>query len=223
MYYVIAIIIALLLEGCTPAGVITLPPGRRIHTEEATRIMQEFVEELRHEKGIEMTDSNIFYDPYISTIQMEFVTQALIELPEAREWMVDIVEGILARFNQSPILGPDIGDYPLTGDNVELYVTFESFYGKYIDEQYMGWMYLENGVCFYYTFLMKDHSHNDYQYRREKYSKTREIAVYQREAAQRYKDLFEAPKPSAFGPERYRDIENHKLLHDKFRAEIEDR
>ena len=218
------IVLAFFLSGCCLMPHVTLPPGERINTEEVTRIIQELGVILKFEKNLDLEDSNVFYGPYINTIQLEFSSQSLIEMCEARELIVDVVERLLSMLNTNDILGPQFANYPFSSDNLEIYINFESYYGLYIDAPgYIGWMYLEDGICFYYTFEIKNADHESWHFRREPYSKSREIVVYEREAQDKFQEVIEPPNPTAFGPERYREIENHKILHERFRGEYEDR
>lgn len=177
------------------------PPA--IHTEEATRIVQEFAVDMEHKKKLHLERSKTcFNENGITAVQMEFISQDLIELCEARKLIVDMTEDLLERLNQDTILGPEFASFPFRPENLELYITYESYFGKYIDLIYIHWIGLEDGTVSFYTWELEYDANQCWHCKKEAYATSREIVVYQREAEQKYQETHE-PVQSVFGPERY--------------------
>jgi hypothetical protein len=142
---------------------------------------------LRHEKHLRLEDSRVFYTDTINTVRMEFTSQDVLEVREARFLIVDVVEGLLAELNKNHVIAPQFVKYPLTPDQLEIYINFESFHGIFVDPYYVGYVMLENGTTHFWAFDVKENGRNIWDYRVEPYEKSREFTVYEREA----EDLFE--------------------------------
>ena len=52
--------------------------------------------------------------------------------------MVELVEELLYRLNNNMIISFELDHFPFTADDLDVKITFESYYGRYIDEQYIG-------------------------------------------------------------------------------------
>jgi hypothetical protein len=174
-----------------------------IHSEEATRIVQEFSVDMEHKKNLHLERAKTCFDEEgIKTVQLDFISQDLIELCEARKLIVDLTENLLERLNQDIILGPEFASFPLRPENLELYITYESYFGQYVDPIYIYWICLEDGVVNFYTWELEYDPNQCWHCKKEAYATSREIVVYQREAEQKYQEEH-APPPSIFGSERY--------------------
>lgn len=170
--------------------------------EEVTAVVQDFAVELKYEKRLTLENAQTYFNGGIHTIQISFRTQRLVDMCDGRELIVDIVEGLLAKLNQDIILGPAFSDFPFTANNLEVYIDFESFYGEYVDPYYLWWIGLEDGDVLYETFSLKDNNKNCWSSRREAYSKSREIVVYQRQAEEKYRENHPT-KRDIFGGRRF--------------------
>lgn len=173
-----------------------------IDSPELVRVVQHFMPYLRHEKRLRLEDSRVFYNETINTVRMEFTSQDVLEVREARFLLVDVVEGLLAALNQNPTLGSQFITYPLTPDQLEIYINFESFHGIYVDPYYVGYIMLEDGQATYWAFDTKENGRNYWDFRTEAYEKSREFTVYEREAENMFKQLIDIEHPLIL-PEQY--------------------
>ncbi len=180
----------------------TEPPVTMMNCEEMTLVIQEYAVELKHQKRLSLEDSKAYFDDGIHTVQMQFSSQDLKTMDEARQLLVDVVEGLLAKLNEDIFLGPDFASFPFSANNLEIYITFESFYGFHIDPYYINWICLENGTAAYYTFDLRDNEKNCWHVRREPYSKSREIVLYERQGEELYKQRHQ-PNKNIFGGQRF--------------------
>lgn len=205
------LLLLLCLTGCSvpdwaapyPAWKMEPKADPSIHTEEVTHIVQEYSVDMKYEHNIHLQRAKTCYNAEgIHTMQLEYISQDLIELCEARELIVDITENMLARLNQDSILGPEFANFPVRPENLEIYITFESYFGKYIDPRYILWISMEDGGVDFYTWELEYMDNRCWSCKHETYATSREIVVYQREAEQRYEEMHQPPK-SAFGSERY--------------------
>lgn len=161
---------------------------KKIDGPEFTHAIQHYTAYLKHVKHLRLEDSAVYYHDYANTVRMEFTSQDVLELCEARELIVDVVEGLLVEINRNPILAPQLVNYPFTSANLEIYIRFESFEGIYVDPYYVGWVGLEDDIVHFYAFDIKmwqnheEGSANIWDYRYEPYFKSREIVLYEREA-----------------------------------------
>ncbi len=158
----------------------------KINAEELSRVILTYANELKHEKRMRLEDSKVSYKDHIHIIHMEFISQDILELKEARELLVDIVEGFLDRLNDDPYLERD-SEGPITADNLEIYVNFQSYFGEYDDQFYVGWMGLNNGSSYFYAFDIKQFEEIDWwHYRSEWYYKSRQFVEIERAAEEGY-------------------------------------
>ncbi len=173
-----------------------------INSAPVTSIVQNLAVDAKHKQHLRLEQAKSYYDGGLKTIQLEFISQDIIEMCEARELIVDLTENLLAKLNQDPVLAGDFVSYPFTPCNLEIYITFESYFGKYVDCSYIRWIGLEDDMVTYYTFDLIDNVKNRWHSRRETYATSREIVVYEREAEREYAEVI-ANKMNIFGDQRY--------------------
>lgn len=181
----------------------------KIDAPEIVHAIQHYLPFLRHEKHLRLEDSRVYYDDSINAIRMEFISQDLLELREARMLLVDVVEGLLAELNKNPVLGPEFITYPLTPAQLQIFIDFESLYGLNCDPYYVGWMKLENNTSYFYAFDLKYPCLNAWNLRKESYDSSREFVVYERESEQLFQQAVKIDEntPSYLRKEQYRPKE----------------
>lgn len=159
---------------------------REIDTERVSEIIIPYSVALEHEKHLLLEHSYIVYDAPQNSIRLQFITQNIMEMRDARELLVDVVEGLLERINDSALAG-SLFPQPFTADQLEIYINFQSWHTRYADPFYIGWVVLEDGMAYYYAASLKDFTH-DYWYRRyEPYFKSRSFVMIEREAQKEYR------------------------------------
>ena len=178
------------------------PPILEVNSTELTSLIQDYTVGLKHDEEVNLEQAKIYLDGGIHTIHLEFITQRILDMCEARELIVSMTENLLSRLNLNPVLGPQLSSYPFSPDQVEIYITFESYYGRYVDTYYIHWVCLEDGVVTYYTWDLEDGSKNCWHSRKESYETSREIATYQELAEEEYA-LQHEPSTKVFGNKRY--------------------
>lgn len=153
---------------------------------------------LAHKYRWYLEDSWIYYDKFdvVSRIRLQYRTQNILELQEARALLVDLVEDFMDNLQANP----DTESFLAPGfsvDNLLIYVDFQSYWGLYGDPQYIGWMVLENGMVYYYDFDVKN-IYVDYWYSRcESYNKSKEIVRLERISEQDYLESLPPPKKTS--------------------------
>lgn len=180
----------------------TPPPFEIIDSAEITSIVQEVAEDFKGQRRLFLEKAKTYYNQGIRSIQLEFISQDIIEMCDARKLIVDLAEALLSKINQDPILSPDLITFPFPVSSLEIYITFESYFGKYIDPMYIAWICLEDGDVAYYTFDTLDNTKRCWHARRESYATSREIVVYEREAEKTYQEVHNPPT-NVFGTDRY--------------------
>lgn len=190
-------------EDGAPPPPLPNSPIIQVHSPEATAIIQDLSVELEYDKHLHLQQARSYYnDGNLTTIQLQFISQDILGICEARKLIVDVTEDFLARLNQNPVLGQEFASFPFRPSDLELYITFESYYGRYVDPYYVEWLCLEDDRVTFYFFDLPDNSKNCWHARHEVYSASREIVVYQREAERRH-DEMRKPNIEVFGNQRY--------------------
>lgn len=176
---------------------------KKVDSPEIVHVIQQYLAYLRHEKHLRLEDSGVYYNTYVNSIRMEFICQDVMEVREARFLLVDLVEGLLAELNKNPVLAPEFITYPLTPDKLEIYISFESYLGMYVDPYYVGWVMLEEGTAHYYAFDTKHPGLNSWNYRVEPYDKSRELTIFEREAENLFQETIDLETPPVLEKEQY--------------------
>lgn len=169
---------------------------QKVDVEPMSRTLIAYANELRHELGLRFEDSNIYYDEFVKGVRIIFSTQAILELKETRELVVDVVEGLLKRMNADPVISSQFECGFMSADQVELYISFESYFNEYVDQEYIGWVSLIDGITRFYAGIIKDPYLDFWHARTEPYSKSLQFVTFEREAETAY----EAAHPPNQGP-----------------------
>jgi hypothetical protein len=172
---------------------------KKIDSEELSRIIINFATKMKIEKHLELEDSWAAYDDNIKSLCLQFTSQRLLTVYDARLLMVELVEDLLYRINHNSIIGFELENIPFTADNLDVKISFQSFYGRYVDEQYVGLAWLQAGCVHFYAFDRKDPSlmSIDWSHQRfEPYAKSRELALIKRTADLPYVHEIPNPEPS---------------------------
>jgi hypothetical protein len=179
------------------------PPMLSIHAEEITAIVQEYAVELKNLKRLHLRHANTYYNEEgIQTIQMQFISQDIIELCQARKLIIDVSEGYLEKLNSNCVLIPEFADQGFFPSNLEIYIDFESYFIKYIDPFYVKWIIMEDGFIDYISGDAIDNEKKGWHSRREAYETSRNIVFYERLAEDQYKAMHE-PDRAIFGNKRF--------------------
>lgn len=197
----LAFFFIVILSSCGCPGIPTkkcLDPVERglwVKTVDVEPISAELINyavKLRHEFGLRFEDSNIYYDEFVDRIRIIFSTQAILELKEGRELAVDVMEGLLERLNSNGAIASQFEFGEVLPEHIELYLAFESYFNTYVDQEYIGWISIYDGLAHYYSATLK-YPYSDYWHgRTEPYYKSLEYVTYEREAESAY-DTFYTP------------------------------
>lgn len=104
----------------------------------------------------------------IERVHVGYFAHQLFDVDEAREAVVDVVEQLLQRLNGDDRSRTQLATYPFTGDQIDLVLKVDHFFGDYFDGTYVGRIVLAQGLVYYYSFDGKLTN-------RESYSTAREI------------------------------------------------
>lgn len=218
MFRNLFIIVSLIfLSSCSP-GMVPCPVTERPlkplynervrvfeNTDDVAQLIWSYATELKYEKRLRLEHSCVIAGEDYSKIRIQFSSQDILELCEARQLLVDVVEGLLARVNESDV-GLELEPYPLSADYLEIYIDFQSFYGEYLDPFYIGWVALEDGFSYFYAFDLKNKKLDTWSTHYEPYFQSRSFALFQRAAEEQYKQAHPKNKPSVLSRERYHPL-----------------
>lgn len=149
--------------------------------EDTTRNILRYCLALKRSHRLELKNSRIMYDEFLNKVWLEFETQVMIKVPEAREMLVDVVEGLLDVLNNDPYLASESEDFVFTYENVDIDIRFGSFYSRYIDPTEMGMIVLQDGLCYYQAYDVIIADSPCFHEQVESYPKSKLIAEAQRE------------------------------------------
>lgn len=148
-----------------------------------------FSTELKHERRLILQDSKVYYKDGIEKIKLCYITQDILEMCEARCLLVDVVEGMLERLNNDPIVASQSTFSPLSADQMEVSIICETFWGEYGDSRYINWILLQDGWAHYYDHDLQNHYLDVFFVRNEPYQRSLEFTTFERAAEAAYKEI----------------------------------
>lgn len=169
---------------------------------ELSRIIWDFTTELKYDKRLHLEQSYLCVGPEQSTLHLEFITQSILEMCDARQLLVHVVEGLLDRINAA-YPSYHLSPYPLTANQLNISIIFESFYVHYDDPFYIGWITLQDGMAYYYAYTVENRDLDLWHTRNEAYFQSRLFAKQQQEAEAKYKAAHPVEPPSKLKDLRY--------------------
>jgi hypothetical protein len=180
-------LLAASLFSCQSRIVPSGPWVKKIDSEALSSIVINFSTKMKIEKHLELEDSWAGYNDYINRICLKYSSQRLLTVYDARLLLVELVEEFLDRLNNHTLVSFELAHYPFTADDLDVRISFESYYGRYIDPLYIGLVWLQGGCAHFYAFDIKDNytylNGIDWNhYRFEPYTKSRELALIKRQA-----------------------------------------
>jgi hypothetical protein len=197
------------LTSCRSPQQIEILPG--IDNELVMSVVLPYAINLQHDMKLKLEESTVHYGgngTYIAGMCLSFTSQSILELREARGMLVDIAEGLLESVNTDPELGPLVSGYPLSSNDIEICIKFQSYFGLYVDKAYIHWMVLQDGRSYFYAFDLTnefniwDRDCECWHERVEPYYKSRQIIMIERAAEKAYQEKHPKPK-SLFSSDRY--------------------
>lgn len=193
-----------LLSSCTSKIVPEGPWVKKIDSEAMSRLVINYSVDMQKSHHVYLQDSWMAYDDSIKRMCLRYSSQRLLTLEEGRLLIVEMVEEFLKRVNNHAILGFEVETFPFSADNLDVQINFESFFGEYVDELYIGLIWLQCGCTHFYAFDRKDNNLDWDHHRFEPYFKSRELALLKKEADIPFQDqLLKPKKPSSFIYDRY--------------------
>lgn len=177
------------------------------NADDMSQIIWGLAPEWKYEYHLRLERSYLISGEDRDVIHIEFSSQDILELCQARQLLVDVVEGLLERVNASP-LAQALSPEPFTADNLEIYIDFQSFFGLYVDPFYIGWAAVIEGMSYFYAFDLKDGMLDTWHTVYEPYSQSKMFATYQRAAEEEYKKKHPMTRPSVLKEERYHPLVN---------------
>lgn len=84
-------------------------------------------------------------------IWLDFETMNIMTIDDARDLVVNLTEGLLARLNQQQVLRDLTPNGEITEYNLFINIRFDSWFAVHIDPLYLGRVVLDGGEVFYYA------------------------------------------------------------------------
>lgn len=208
MRYALLGILLIFVTGCTCCGfdfwnseptIVSLK--KKIDSQSAVNLVIEYSQKLEREHHLFLEDSNFYYDNEILCIELDYSTQDLLTIKEARRILVEMVQDLMERLNEDEVLADKL-KYPFKAKRLQIYIDCQSFFGLYVDPFYVSWIILENGKSYFYAFDLKNHGYDFWHSRIEPFFKSVQII----NAENRANELYEASKsqlPKTVIRERY--------------------
>lgn len=185
---------------CGPTLWVPPPPIVRDYDSDAfTNVAVHQAARWAHKYRWYLEDAWMSYDRFgvVKSIRLQYRTQNILELQEARARLVDFVEEFLEGLQSNPDTSSNLVE-GFSSDNLIIYVDFQSYWGLYGDPKYIGWMVLEDGMVYYYDFDVKNNEVDFWYSRIESFHKSQEVVHLERIAEEDYLDTLPPVKKPSF-------------------------
>jgi|GEM_PF-3107662 len=175
-----------LLSACAPPEVI-------YPSKDLTRVEIFHVEELKQRYDIRLDQASTLYNPAIGGLCLRYTSEELFDLCQARNLLVDLVDSLLEKINTDAYVASQLTTYPLNYENLDLVITFDSFFGEYCDLQYVNQIRMDSGYVTFYAFTAFACEGNLFEIHNEPYETTQANSYYLRKA----QEVFAKPEEIA--------------------------
>lgn len=160
---------------------------------DSTEVIQEVTEsslELSDQHDLHLMASSLSRDENggVDELYLEYISQEIIELKDARHLLVDVVDNVLKHINNVSVPEEMISEYPIIPENLHIHIHFETFFGVYNDPYFIERIILKNGLVHFYAFTAFNCTHDIWDFHLEPYSTT--VTIVDTENA--YKERKEA-------------------------------
>jgi hypothetical protein len=150
--------------------------------EDATNAVFMGFSQLDPKWQLTLESSCVNYDHGIYGLNLYFSSMDLVDLCDARYLLVDIVDTYTRMFNDNYLLSGELKLRPMLPEDLNIVITFESFFGAYVDEQYLNQIRMYKGCVTYYDFEAFDPLTDVFHRHSEAYNNTRLIVAAQMRA-----------------------------------------
>lgn len=205
-YYSFALLF--LLSGCISKNATTFVPRIEENiplSEDLTALAIEFSRELESPYRLYYYDSQVYFNEGISKFRIDYISQDSKEIREGRDVIVDVVEGFLDRINAHPTLSTSFTNFPVTVENLEIHISYQSYFNKYVDLEYLAYIIVDKGWTFFFGSELNMDYTDIWTKRIEPYYKTLQISNYQRAIEIPYKMEKESKAESILRSDRLFD------------------
>jgi hypothetical protein len=168
---------------------------QKVDVNSFSEVIIPYATELGHTHRLRFEDSKVYYDDFVQRFRVIWSTQQIVELCEARDLLVTVVEGLLERLNANSQVIASFDHYPITSDDLELYFFYSCNFVEFDDPTYMAFVSLHDGTVRYINGLIKDPRNDWWDARTETYDEAYRFATLTRASEKAYLDAH-APKKS---------------------------
>lgn len=199
--------LTLLLAIAVTSCVVKAKPVQRCptyhpDTEEISKIVIEYGREIEEKLGLFLYNSHCVFDDKVKKIRVDFTSQASVELCQGRQVLVDVVEGYLKRLKDHSVLRKKFNNRPISAEDLEIHITYQSFFNKYVDPEYLAYIIMENGTSYFYSSELNIPHTDVWMQKVEPYYKTKQFTTIKSQAEVPYTEN-EEEGGSSLQEERY--------------------
>jgi len=174
-----------------------------VDVESISRVIVEYSTELEHTRHLTLKDSYVEYENHmLKNIRIEYQSQDVLEMREARAVIVDVVENFLVQLNGIPDLQEEIGR-TLTANDLQIFIDYNSYHTRYVNPDYVAFVYMYNGFTSIYAGTVRNHLSNNWHVRHESYQESLAVDTFYREGYDIYNERRPGFKESSLGAEQY--------------------
>ena len=175
MKYILILFSLALLPSCAYFRAEPPPPPPQINVYPVTRAVIDTSLQFELDYDIHLKDSRLDGEDTIDRIELNYISQELLDIRAARRVAVKTIDSLIDRFNQDIDVYSQLTTQPFSVDELGLEIHFESYFGKYVDPFYVERVILSDGWLHYYAFTAYDPAPEVWHYHTEPYESSSTI------------------------------------------------
>lgn len=117
-------------------------------------IMNNFCEEMKTQNNLIMTgigQGNLSAE-HLKSFCLSFTTVKYVNLEQARKLFVSACEQLLAKVNKDEQIRPCLSNFPFTGNNIEIMLSFKDEYGERVSPPSIAFVFVSKGIVYYSNY-----------------------------------------------------------------------
>jgi len=120
------------------------------HVQLANSLMSKYAKKMRKEKGLQLHTVGGSMMNQIEVLTLRFLSHEKMEIPEARKFYLEVVEGALPIVNADEKIRSYLKNYPFTHENIDFSIVFyDKSSNKRVDPPYVAHVFYSRGRVVY--------------------------------------------------------------------------
>jgi hypothetical protein len=133
------------------------------HVSCAYKHMAKYSEVVNKTEGLMVSGCGGEMHGNIKVLIIYYTCKRIVNLEEARNLYITVVEGLISQVNNDPETRPFLNNYPITKNNIEISISFRKKDGNHVDGKgQIAFISCAHGIVYYSTMDSEDRNFRDF-------------------------------------------------------------